>query len=91
MKLFLTAHSERGKPITKSGNEYIKINIIDEQRALLAFIEAYPNGMLKITLPSDEAFKSDVKILQMRNAKEKYIPRLCKTGIHDNNKFSCIC
>jgi len=32
MKLFLTASSERGKPVTKSGNEYIKCEIIDEQQ-----------------------------------------------------------
>jgi len=32
MKLFLTAKSERGKPITKSGNEYLKVDIIDEGR-----------------------------------------------------------
>jgi hypothetical protein len=27
MKLFTTITSERGKPVTKSGNEYIEINI----------------------------------------------------------------
>jgi hypothetical protein len=32
MKLFLTATSERGKPITKSGNDWLKIEVIDENR-----------------------------------------------------------
>lgn len=32
MKLFLTAKSERGKPITKSGNEEINITLTNERR-----------------------------------------------------------
>ncbi len=35
MKLHLTANSERGKPITKSGNEYIKIEIFNQARKLV--------------------------------------------------------
>ena len=36
MKLFLTATSERGKPITKSGNDWLHIDIIDEHRRAIA-------------------------------------------------------
>lgn len=36
MKLHLTATSERGKPVTKSGNEYIKIEIKNEKREVIA-------------------------------------------------------
>ena len=40
MKLFLTATSERGKPVTKSGNEYISIEVKSDKRVLTAcFIE----------------------------------------------------
>lgn len=35
MKLFLTATSERGKPITKSGNEYLICEILSEDRRKL--------------------------------------------------------
>jgi len=35
MKLFLTATSERGKPITKSGNDWLKIEVIDENREVI--------------------------------------------------------
>lgn len=38
MKLFLTATSERGKPVTKSGNDYINMEIIDENREKIADI-----------------------------------------------------
>ena len=35
MKLFLTATSERGKPITKSGNDWLKIEVVDENRKVI--------------------------------------------------------
>lgn len=38
MKLHLTATSERGKEITKSGNEFIKIEVVDENREHIATI-----------------------------------------------------
>jgi hypothetical protein len=42
MKLFLTAQSERGKAITKSGNEFIEIEIRGEDRRLIGFIGIKP-------------------------------------------------
>jgi hypothetical protein len=35
MKMFMTATSERGKPITKSGNDWLKIEVIDEDRQVI--------------------------------------------------------
>ena len=32
MRLFLTATSERGKPITKSGNDYLIMEVLDHKR-----------------------------------------------------------
>ena len=43
MRLFLEAQSERGKPVTKSGNEWIHITILDEKRLVLADIALKPN------------------------------------------------
>lgn len=38
MQLHLTATSERGKPVTKSGNEYIEVKILNENRDTIAII-----------------------------------------------------
>jgi hypothetical protein len=38
MKLFTTITSERGKPVTKSGNEHITIDLQDEKRDKIASI-----------------------------------------------------
>lgn len=35
MKLYATMTSERGKPVSKSGNEYLQIDILDEDRQSL--------------------------------------------------------
>jgi hypothetical protein len=35
MKLHLTATSERGKPITKSGNDWLKIEVVNEDREIV--------------------------------------------------------
>jgi hypothetical protein len=32
MKLYLTATSERGKPVTKSGNEAIRMTVTNDRR-----------------------------------------------------------
>lgn len=32
MKLHLTATSERGKPVSKSGNDFVEVSIMDENR-----------------------------------------------------------
>ena len=32
MRLFLEAQSERGKPVTKSGNEYITLTLTNDKR-----------------------------------------------------------
>lgn len=31
----MTATSERGKPITKSGNDWLKIEVVDEDREII--------------------------------------------------------
>ncbi len=38
MKLYLTATSERGKPVTKSGNDYIKIEIYNKNQEVCAIL-----------------------------------------------------
>ena len=38
MRLFTTITSERGKPVTKSGNEYIDIEVQNEHRTKIASI-----------------------------------------------------
>lgn len=43
MKLHLTATSERGKPVTKSGNTVLEMNIVGEQRQELWHIVILPN------------------------------------------------
>lgn len=51
MKLHLTATSERGKPVTKSGNENLHIQIRNEQREMTAEIDVqqqYGNWVLSI-------------------------------------------
>lgn len=45
MKLHLTATSERGKAITKSGNEYIELELKDENRQVIATIKVKYNQM----------------------------------------------
>ena len=41
MKLFLEANSERGKTITKSGNEFLEIIITDEERKNVCKLNVY--------------------------------------------------
>lgn len=48
MKLFLKARSERGKEITKSGNDKLEIEITNEDRQLLADITVLPSGTIVI-------------------------------------------
>jgi hypothetical protein len=43
MKLFLTSTSERGKPVTKSGNDYIEIKIMNENREIIFHQHFFPN------------------------------------------------
>ena len=47
MNLHLTATSERGKPVTKSGNEFIRISLVDETRKEFAsfHIMDMPDGI----------------------------------------------
>jgi hypothetical protein len=42
MKLFLTATSERGKPITKSGNDWLKFEVVNENREIVFSKVIYP-------------------------------------------------
>lgn len=41
MKLHLTAQSERGKPVTKSGNEFIQLLVCDENRNNIAQVNFF--------------------------------------------------
>jgi hypothetical protein len=50
MKLFLTATSERGKPVTKSGNEYIEILLSDEKRKSIVKLVARYKSSENITI-----------------------------------------
>lgn len=82
--------SEKGKQITKTGNEFIKINIIDEKRSLLAYIEAHENGALRIVLPTNEPLKLDKYnnsgkevVLKMRNCK---VNNPCPINCKDTDK-----
>lgn len=45
MKLHLTATSERGKPVTKSGNEFINIDFSNENRECLYRIHHTPKAI----------------------------------------------
>ena len=40
MRLFLTATSERGKPVTKSGNNHVKVILSDDKRTNLVELNA---------------------------------------------------
>jgi len=42
MRLGATITSERGKPVTKTGNEYIQIQINDEKGIIYGSIHIYP-------------------------------------------------
>ena len=67
MKLFLTATSERGKPITKSGNDWIKIEVVDENREVI-FTRTFNHKCMDcgITLQLPEEI-GDGKCLQCEN------------------------
>jgi len=47
MKLHLTATSERGKPITKSGNDWLKIEVVNEDREII-FTKTFTADKLKL-------------------------------------------
>ena len=44
MRLHLTATSERGKPVTKSGNSVIDIEVLNENREVVLDITLQPHG-----------------------------------------------
>lgn len=44
MKLFATITSERGKPAIKSGNDYLQINLQDENRVIFGSVYILPNN-----------------------------------------------
>ena len=45
MKLYATTTSERGKTVSKSGNEYLEIEIYNEKREKVAEIKITPEKM----------------------------------------------
>lgn len=45
MKLFLTATSERGKPVTKSGNDFVAIEVMDSNHDII--------GRIRFTVATD--------------------------------------
>lgn len=53
MKLFATIQSERGKPVTKSGNEHINISILNEERKEIINLNVNEQGIY--TLKVDTA------------------------------------
>lgn len=44
MNLFCKIESERGKPVTKSGNDYIDIEVLNENREVVLDITLQPYG-----------------------------------------------
>lgn len=49
MKLYATIESERGKPVSKSGNDYLAIELRGDNRRLLGHITITPrNGSANI-------------------------------------------
>ena len=46
MNLFTTITSERGKPVSKSGNEHLHVDIVDKYRQAIATIDirVHDNG-----------------------------------------------
>jgi hypothetical protein len=57
MKLYAKLTSERGKEITKSGNDWLKIEVQDENRNIIFTKTLYPNKTkLKATEPEADEY-----------------------------------
>lgn len=77
MKLHLTATSERGKPVTKSGNEYLRIEIRNDKRELTALITLDEYGIILLNKTTDKEFET----LFNPKTEEEYIRRCaCDCG-----------
>lgn len=72
MKLGVTVSSERGKPVTKTGNDFIDISLLDEHgrniikmRLRYVYSEIYKKDMYELCyrIESNNAFVSSIKSL----------------------------
>lgn len=67
MKLYTTTKSERGKEVTKGGNEYIRMEMINEKReSLLSLMARYENGIISIEVYHDSKTAS-VTVLDVQD------------------------
>lgn len=68
MRLGATITSERGKAITKTGNEYININVVNDKGHLLAYIQVLEEeNTIRVVVPSGIALKQEEVTLKLRN------------------------
>ncbi len=75
MKLHLTASSERGKEVTKSGNNYLALEITNDKRETIADIVFYPDNTYKIVkLEGEEVFDEPKTVRE----------NICEHGINLN-------
>jgi hypothetical protein len=88
MKLYATTTSERASK-GQGGNDKLEIEITGENKLPLAFITVLPSGT--IIVEEQEGGEVVVEKTKGKSQKGEYTPRLCKSGRHDNNKYSCVC
>ena len=72
MKLFTTITSERGKPVTKSGNEYVEVKILNENRDTIAII-SFDSKKLAIM-----SIREDIEVDMRQMSKPKTARELCE-------------
>ena len=53
MLLHTTITSERGKPVTKSGNEYINVSILNDKREEIFNLTLKHTGLYQMTIDKD--------------------------------------
>lgn len=55
MKLHLTATSERGKPVSKSGNDFVEVSIMDENRQkIVKLLVAIDEDIIRCSIKTGE-------------------------------------
>lgn len=69
MKLGATITSERGKAVTKTGNDRIEMHVMDENRRTIAYITVLPSGTVII---DDIDTKEEVIIREKENGGLKH-------------------
>jgi hypothetical protein len=60
MKLHATITSERGKPVSKSGNDRLEISVVNENRKQVALITILPSGSVIL----DECKEGEIIIMK---------------------------